>query len=76
MKSSFIVKGKGIIVEKKSKFKTIKLTPNLKDFKKISRTQKVCKIKNNTVLILKSGNCKIDIYKDAQKESVTTKVKK
>jgi hypothetical protein len=76
MKSSFIVKGKGVIVTKKTKYKTIKLTPNLKDFKKISRTKKVCKIKNNSVLILKSGTCKIDIYKDGKKERVNTKVKK
>jgi hypothetical protein len=76
MKSSFVVKGKGVIVTKKTKYKTIKLTPNLKDFKKISRTKKVCKIKNNSVLILKSGSCKIDIYKDGKKERVNTKVKK
>ena len=76
MKSSFIVKGRGVIVTKKTKYKTIKLTPNLKDFKKISRTKNICKIKNNSVLILKSGTCKIDIYKDNKKERVNTKVKK
>lgn len=76
MKSSFVVRGKGVIVTKKTKYKTIKLTPNLKDFKKISRTKKVCKIKNNSVLILKSGTCKIDIYKDGNKERVSVKVKK
>lgn len=76
MKSSFVVKGKGIIVIKKSKYKTIKLTPNLKHFKKISRTKNICKIKNNSVLILKSGTCKIDIYMDGKKENVSTKVKK
>ena len=76
MKSSFIVKGKGVIVTKKTKYKTIKLTPNLKDFKKISRTKNICKIKNNSVLILKSGTCKIDIHKDGKKERVNTKVKK
>lgn len=76
MKSSFVVKGKGIIVTKKTKYKTIKLTPNLKSFKKISRTKNICKIKNNSVLILKSGTCKIDIYKDGNKERVSVKVKK
>jgi hypothetical protein len=76
IKSSFIVKGKGVIVTKKTKYKTIKLTPNLKDFKKISKTKNICKIKNNSVLILKSGTCKIDIYKDGKKERVNTKVKK
>jgi hypothetical protein len=76
IKSSFTVKGKGVIVTKKTKYKTIKLTPNLKDFKKISKTKNICKIKNNSVLILKSGTCKIDIYKDGKKERVNTKVKK
>ena len=76
IKSSFIVKGKGVIVTKKTKYKNIKLTPNLKDFKKISKTKNICKIKNNSVLILKSGTCKIDIYKDGKKERVNTKVKK
>jgi hypothetical protein len=76
MKSSFVVKGRGVIVTKKTKYKTIKLTPNLKDFKKISRTKNICKIKNNSVLILKSGTCKIDIYKDNKKERVNTKVKR
>ena len=76
MKFSFVVKGKGIIVTKKTKYKTIKLTPNLKDFKKISKSKNICKIKNNSVLILKSGTCKIDIYKDNQKEKVLVKVKK
>lgn len=76
MKSSFIAKGMGKIITKKTKFRTIKLTPNLKQFKKISKTKNICKIKGNSVLILKSGTCKIDIYKDGQKERVTTKVNK
>lgn len=76
MKSSFVVKGMSKIVMKKNKFRTIKLTPNLKQFKKLSKTKKVCTIKGNSVLILKSGICKIDIYKDGKKEQVTTKVKK
>lgn len=76
MKSSFIVKGKGVIITKKSKYRTINLTPNLMSFKKVSKTSGVCKIKKNSVLILKSGTCKIDIYKDGKKEKVITKVKK
>jgi hypothetical protein len=76
MKSSFVVKGKGVIVTKKSKYRTIKLTPNLINFKKISKTNNICKIKKNSVLILKSGTCKIDIYKDGNKERVSVKVKK
>lgn len=76
MESSFIAKGMAKIVMKKSKYRTIKLTPNLKQFKKVSKTNSVCKIKGNSVLILKSGTCKIDIYKDGEKERVSTKVKK
>jgi len=76
MKSSFVAKGMSKIVIKKNKFRTIKLTPNLKQFKKLSKTKKVCTVKGNSVLILKSGICKIDIYKDGQKEKVVTKVKK
>ena len=76
MKSSFVTKGMSKVIMKKNKHRIIKLTPNLKEFKKISRTKKTCKIKNNSVLILKSGTCKIDIYKDGKKERVTTEVKK
>jgi hypothetical protein len=76
MKSSFVVKGMSKIVIKKSKYRTIKLTPNLKQFKKVSRTKNICTTKGNSVLILKSGTCKIDIYKNNDKERVTVKVKK
>jgi hypothetical protein len=61
---------------KKSKYLNIKLTENLKDFKKISKTKNICKIKGNSVLIIKSGTCKIDIYKDGNKERVSVKVKR
>lgn len=76
MKSSFVAKGMSKIVIKKSKYRTIKLTPNLKQFKKVSRTKNTCTTKDNSVLILKSGTCKIDIYKDGNKERVSVKVKK
>lgn len=72
-----IIKSNGSVINlKKSKHKTIKLTSNLKDFKKISKTKNICKIKNNSVLILKTGTCKIDIYKDGKKEKVVAKVSK
>ena len=76
MKSSFVVKGRGVIITKKSKYRTIKLTPNLINFKKVSKTKNICKVEKNSVLILKSGTCKIDIYKDGNKERVSVKVKK
>lgn len=76
MKSSFIAQGMAKIITKKNKYRTIKLTANLKQFKKVSKTKNICQIKGNSVLILKSGTCKIDIYKDGQKERVSTKVKK
>jgi hypothetical protein len=61
---------------KKTKNRKIQLTDNLKQFKKISRTIGVCKVSKNSVVILKSGTCKIDIYKDGKKERVTAKVSK
>jgi hypothetical protein len=70
--------GKKTIVSttKKKKYRKIQLTENLKQFKKISKSKNICKIKGNSVLIIKSGTCKIDIYKDGKKERVNTKVKK
>lgn len=77
MKSSYIIGIKhNHIPLKKSKHRRIQLTDNLKQFKKISRTNSICKINKNSVLILKSGTCKIDIYKDGKKETVSAKVKK
>ena len=61
---------------KKTKNRKIQLTDNLKQFKKVSRTVGVCKVSKNSVMILKSGTCKIDIYKDGKKERVTAKVSK
>jgi len=72
--NSTIIKNTGILVKNKSKYKTIKLTDNLKQFKKVSKSKSICKISKNSVLILKSGTCKIDIYKDGKKERVTAKV--
>ena len=76
-KSSAVVGLKhNYIPVKKSKYKKIKLTDNLAQFKKVSRSKTICKISNNSILILKSGTCKIDIYKDGQKERVTARVSK
>ena len=76
-KSSAIVGLKHTYIPiKKSKYKKIKLTDNLAQFKKVSRSKTICKISNNSVLILKSGTCKIDIYKDGEKERVVAKVSK
>jgi hypothetical protein len=76
-KSSAIVGLKNNYVEvKKTKNRKIQLTDNLKQFKKVSRTIGVCKISKNSVVIVKSGTCKIDLYKEGKRERVTTKVKK
>jgi len=76
-KSSAIVGKKSIMsTTKKKKYRKIQLTENLKEFKKISKTKNICKIKGNSVLIIKTGTCKIDIYKNDKKERVNTKVKK
>ena len=61
---------------KKTKNRKIQLTENLKQFKKVSRTTGVCKINKNSVLIVKNGTCKIDLYKEGKRERMTTKVKK
>jgi hypothetical protein len=76
-KSSAVVGIKNNYVPvKKTKYRKIQLTDNLKQFKKVSRTVGVCKVSKNSVMILKSGTCKIDIYKDGNKERVTAKVSK
>jgi hypothetical protein len=76
-KSSAVVGIKNnYIPVKKTKYRKIQLTDNLKQFKKVSRTIGVCKINKNSVVILKSGTCKIDIYKDGKKEKVIAKVSK
>jgi hypothetical protein len=77
MKSSSIVGLKHrYIPVKKTKYRKIQLTNNLDQFKKVSKTKSICKISKNSVLILKSGTCKIDIYKDGKKERVVAKVSK
>ena len=76
-KSSAIVGLKNNYVQvKKTKNRKIQLTDNLKQFKKVSRTIGVCKINKNSVVIIKNGTCKIDLYKEGKRERVTTKVKK
>lgn len=76
-KSSAIVGLKNNYVPiKKTKNRKIQLTENLKQFKKVSRTTGVCKINKNSVLIVKNGTCKIDLYKEGKRERMTTKVKK
>lgn len=72
--NSTVIKNTGILVKKKSKYKTIKLTDNLKKFKKVSKSKNICKIEKNSVLILKSGTCKIDVYKGTNKKRVEVKV--
>jgi hypothetical protein len=74
--SATLGKKQSIVTKKKSKYRKIELTENLKEFKKVSKTKKVCKIKGNSVLIIKTGTCKIDIYKDNKKETTSVKVKK
>jgi hypothetical protein len=74
--SATLGKKQNTVAKKKSKYRKIELTENLKEFKKVSKTKKVCKIKGNSVLIIKTGICKIDIYKDNKKETTSVKVKK
>jgi hypothetical protein len=74
--SATLGKKQNIVTNKKSKYRKIQLTENLKEFKKVSKTKNICKIKGNSVLIIKTGTCKIDIYKDSKKETTSVKVKK
>jgi hypothetical protein len=74
--SATLGKKQNTITTKKSKYRKIQLTENLKEFKKVSKSKNICKIKGNSVLIIKTGTCKIDIYKDGKKETTSVKVKK
>lgn len=74
--SATLGKKQNIITTKKSKYRKIQLTENLKEFKKVSKSKNICKIKGNSVLIIKTGTCKVDIYKDGKKETTSVKVKK
>ena len=74
--SATLGKKQNTITTKKSKYRKIQLTENLKEFKKVSKSKNICKIKGNSVLIIKTGTCKVDIYKDGKKETTSVKVKK
>jgi hypothetical protein len=54
----------------------IKLSKNLKKFKKVSRTQDICIVRKNRVLIKKSGYCKILVEGKKNKRVVKMKVYK
>lgn len=55
---------------------TVKLSKNLRKFKKTSRTEKVCSVSKNKILINRSGMCKISLEGKKNKRSTKFKVYK